>query len=51
MTEDEIMEEAYIAACELCGPNSPEFESVLEHMEDKLWQQYMQQPAQSLSTQ
>lgn len=38
MTEEEcqqaLSDDAYIAACELCSPNSCDFESELEHQQE-----------------
>lgn len=36
MTLEQIEQEAYIAACEQVGPNSPEFDDVRERIEMKL---------------
>lgn len=36
MTLEQIEQEAYFQACEQVGPNSPEFNDVLERIEMKL---------------
>lgn len=34
-------EEAYTAACESCSPNSPEFEALLERLEESYQQPWL----------
>ena len=36
MTFEEIEELAYIQACELVGPNAPEFDALLERITEEL---------------
>ena len=39
--EDSISELAYINACEICGPNAPEFETIVAKQVEQLRQEWL----------
>ena len=41
MTIGEIEELAYIRACELVGPNAPEFDALLERITEELMHEHL----------
>lgn len=44
MTFEEIEELAYIRACELVGPNSPEFDALLERITEEMMCEFVVPP-------
>ena len=37
----DIYEQAYIEACELDSPNSPDFEALVDRIEERLWNEHL----------